>query len=103
MKAVVVEEVLAVAVVELEEKILVVVLEHSITDFPNRVVTESPAATLDERQPEVEALVGRRYGQSRLVDATVVENVFIVLSVDDGNPPLGVNHHLWVHIHAAAE
>ena len=99
MKAVVVEEVLAVAVVELEEKILVVVLEHSITDFPNRVVTEPPAATLDERQPEVEALVGRRYGQSRLVDATVVENVFIILSVDNGNPNFAVNHDVWVDKH----
>ena len=99
MKAVVVEEVLAVAVVELEEKILVVVLEHSITDFPNRVVTESPAATLDERQPKVEALVGRRYGQSRLVDATVVEDVFIVLSVDDGNPNFAVNHNVRVYKH----
>ena len=96
VKLVVVEQVLSVSVVVLHEKKLIVFLEHSVVELPDGVVAQPPSAAFDERQAKAETLVGGGVGHAGLVDAAVVEDVFVVHAVDDGNPRFAVNHEIRV-------
>ena len=97
------EEAFAVAVVVLQEEVLVVAFEEAVVEVDDCVVVESPPATFDQRDGEAEASVAGVEGCAHLIDACVVEEVGVFVAVDDRNPEFGVDGDLGVNHDGAAE
>ena len=101
MELVVVDKVFAVAVVVLQEDVLVVLLVKAIIELDNGVETEVPALSLHECNSHSVALVATQHLYSVLEYTSVAQNVFVVLSVDDRNPVFSMNHKLRTDVDRA--
>ena len=89
---VVVEQGLAVAVIVLQHDELVGIVVEAVTQLHNRVEVEVPALALDQRHVEHPLIIMTDGLKSSLIQSAIAQDVAIVLSIDNGNPILGVRH-----------
>ena len=91
MILVVVEQVLAVAVIEMQHQVLVVPLAEAESHIQNCVEIEVPSLAFHKGDIGHPTPVGRDKLCTRLEDTAVLENVLVLLPVDDGNPSLEIH------------
>lgn len=103
MELLVVEEAFAIAVVVLEEQVLVVAAEEAVVEFDDGVVVERPAFAFHEGDGGAEATVGGEVGGAYLIYAAVVEDVFVFGAVNDGYPEFAVNDEVGIDHDTASE
>ena len=103
MKLLVGEKTLAIAVIILEEEILVVALENAIVELDDGVIVEPPALALDQRHGRAKPLVARGKRGAYLIDAAIVEYVLVLHAVDYRYPEFAVHRDLRVDHDASAE
>lgn len=97
------KEPLSVAVVVLQEEVLVVAGKYAVVELDNGVVVHLPAPALDKCHSQAEALVERSERCAKLVYATIVEYILVLHAVDDRYPELAVDHDLGVNKYATAK
>ena len=103
MELVVVEHTLAVAVVVLNEEVLIGALGEPPVELNRGVVVEIPAAALGEDYCAAEAAVDSAHRHSGGEYAAIVEDVLIVLPIDNRDPELAEDHQVGVEEDVAAE
>lgn len=103
VELVVVEHALAVAVVPLEHEELVVAFEEAVSDVDDGVEVEVPSLSFDQGDVEDPSSVGRFHLEAGLVDAAVLEDVFVLLAVDECKPVFCVHHDQGVDVGGATD
>ena len=91
---VVVEHRLTIAVIVLQHDELIGIVVDAVAQLDNGVEIQVPALALDQCHVEHPLVVAADGLETRLGNAAVLEDVTVVLSVDDGDPELGVSHEL---------
>lgn len=96
METVVIEQILAVAIVILKEEILILIFENTIVQFDDCVPIHVPALSLHQSDGEAHTVVAGGHCDARLIDAGVMQDVLIVFAIDDRNPVFSMNHEVRV-------
>ena len=100
---IVVEQVLAVTVIEVQHQELVVPPADAEPHVNDRIETHVPSLALDKRGIEHPSLIGGKVLPTHLENAVILEDVLVLLSVNDGNPRFGVQHDIGQNIGRAAQ
>ena len=95
VEAVVVQQTFAETVVELAVEILVLLSEYAVCEIDGDVGVKIPSFTFDACYPGDESFVVADELCSDLPESAVVDDVFVVHAVDDGNPYLAVHHKVF--------
>ena len=95
---VVVEHRLTVAVVLLQHDKLVRIVVDAIAQLDDGIEIEVPALALNHSHVEYPFVVVADGLETRLRNTAVLEDILVVLSVDDGDPELGVSHELGGYV-----
>ena len=103
MEFVVIQQPFAVAVVILEEEILVIALEQTVVQLDDCIVVELEATAFHQGDAGAEALVGRIERHAGLVYAAIVEDVGVVFAVHERYPEFAVDHKLGIDYYVGAE
>lgn len=99
---IIVQQAFAVAVVILEEKILVFVVVEFIAQF-DACIEAQPGFSFGQDQSAVESAVVGTEIAGQLEDAFIFEQVFIIFSVDDRNPDLELCFPVFVQYHGGSQ
>lgn len=97
------KEAFAIAVVVLDEEVLVVAGEDAVVEFNRSVVVQLPAFAFDKVDGESPSAVGRGHGRPDLIYAAIVEDVAVLRAVDDGYPRFGVDEQLRINHEASGD
>ena len=103
MVAVVVEQTFGVAIVVLNEEILVFFFEKSIVYFHDGVEVEVPAAAFHCGDGKSPSFIVGCHLKSALVKPGIVEKILVVFSVYDRYPGFGVHHQVRGEKHVSAK
>lgn len=97
------EEPFTITAVVLQEKELVVALEDTVVELKSCIVVQLPAFTFDKVDCETKTSVLGSETRAHLVDAAVVEDIFVFRSVDNRYPCFAVDHNLRVNHYASPQ
>lgn len=94
MKFIVIKQSLAIAVIVLEEEILILALENTESEVNHEVTA---AETMSRRHCDTagEAPVVAYYLRAELPKAYILDKVAVVLAVDNRHPSLGMYHKIF--------
>lgn len=102
MVSVVLQQALAIAAVELEEKVLVLVLEQTQGEVDHHIAA-ADAVTWHHRDAARQTPVVAHELRAELAPAAVFHNILVVHAVDYGRPYFGVYHKILRHKHIACQ
>ena len=97
------EQTLPVAVVILQEKILVVAWEYPVIKLYDRIFGGASSLALGEYHRGAEASVEGGERRAHLVYAAIIEYVFVFRAVDDGYPEFCMHLHLRPYDYVSSE
>ena len=89
---VVVKHVLAISVIVLQHDELVGVMVDAVTQLHNGVEVQIPALALDQCHVKYPLVIQTLGLETGLINSHILEDVAVVLTVNDGNPILGMCH-----------